>query len=183
MKELGKTKKGVATDVLQLKRHQFKKGRIPWNKGVTGYTVDKSWREDPEKVKKHSEAVSRAKTGKPNLSSRGKNSHFWKGGTSDLRDRIESSYKYREWRKSVFSRDEYICRKCGKGGYIEAHHKKGFAEIISENNIKTPEESLECEELWNISNGETLCLKCHTREGRPNSSVRKMQLDSPYKPI
>jgi len=38
-----------------------------------------------------------------------------------------------------------------------------FGIILKENNIKTFEEALLCEELWNINNGRTLCIKCHKK--------------------
>lgn len=33
--------------------------------------------------------------------------------------------------------------------------------IQEENNIKTLEDAENCEELWNINNGRTLCRNCH----------------------
>lgn len=62
---------------------------------------------------------------------------------------IRSTNKYKEWRKSVFERDNYTCQDCKKRGvYLEAHHIKPFAIY----------EDLRFE----ITNGLTLCKKCHS---------------------
>jgi hypothetical protein len=58
------------------------------------------------------------------------------------------SPKYVEWRSSVFKRDGYTCRICGKcGGYIEAHHIKKKSEYPSL--------------AFSIGNGITLCKLHH----------------------
>jgi len=115
----------------------------------------------------------------------GSNSHKWKGGTSSLRSIIYSSYKTRQWRSDIFTRDSFICQNCGiKNGkdktvYFEAHHIKPFYKILEENNIKTLEEALMCEELWNINNGITLCRVCHeqTKNGRSKKDVEEALKD------
>ena len=91
--------------------------------------------------------------------------HFnWKGGISKLTNIIRNCFKYRRWRSDIFTRDNFTCQECfNRGGNLEAHHIKAFALIIIENNIKTLEEALNCEELWNINNGKTLCEKCHKK--------------------
>ena len=93
----------------------------------------------------------------------------YRDGITILNKRIYHSYKYRQWRSDVFTRNGFICQRCGKKGDIEAHHKKEFSKIISENKIATLEKALNCEELWNINNGITLCKKCHnlTKRGNP----------------
>lgn len=94
---------------------------------------------------------------------RGKNTYHWAGGVSGIRRLIRRSYKYRQWRSDVFTRDDFICQLCGKrGNRIEAdHYPKMFSEILRENKIKTIEDAFNCEELWNINNGRTLCYGCH----------------------
>ena len=77
------------------------------------------------------------------------NSPNWRGGTSSERDIIKNSDEYKNWRSSVFKRDNYTCQCCGdnKGGNLEAHHIENFSEY---------------EELrFDINNGITLCKKCH----------------------
>jgi hypothetical protein len=86
----------------------------------------------------------------------------WKGGITPLQFKIRNSHKYRLWRSDVFTRDNFTCVICNtRGGSLEAHHIKFFSIIIKENNINSLEEALNCEELWNINNGITLCLCCH----------------------
>ena len=88
----------------------------------------------------------------------------WNEGTTQLALKIRRSFEYRLWRSDVFTRDNFICQECcQKGGKLEAHHKKPFALILKLNEIKTFEEAICCEELWNINNGITLCKECHRK--------------------
>lgn len=97
----------------------------------------------------------------------GSKSNLWKGGVSKLTPLIRGSFKYRLWRDDVFTRDSYTCQECGiKSGcgytvYFEAHHIESLSTIREKYNIKTLEEALCCQELWNTNNGITLCLDCH----------------------
>jgi len=94
----------------------------------------------------------------------GLNHPAWKGDKSKgiLRDKIYGSYRYKNWRKLVFERDNYTCQNCRKrGGHIEAHHKKAYSVIMK--NIANYNDAMKCEELWNTDNGETLCRSCHKK--------------------
>ena len=83
----------------------------------------------------------------------GENNPNWKGGIySKLYSFIiiRHSKEYKFWRESVFKRDDYTCQFCGiRGCYLEPHHKKSF--------IDYPELR------FVVSNGITLCKKCHNK--------------------
>lgn len=77
---------------------------------------------------------------------------LWKGGVTSTNKKIRQSHEYKEWRNSVFKRDDYTCVNCGKrGGVINADHIKPF--------------SLFPELGFDLNNGRTLCKDCHTRIG------------------
>jgi len=81
-----------------------------------------------------------------------------------LYKQIRDCVKMHEWRKMVFERDNYTCQGCQKrGGTLNADHIKQFALILKENGVKTLEEAVSCQELWQLSNGRTLCDECHRK--------------------
>ena len=88
----------------------------------------------------------------------GETHHNWKGGITPEVRKIRNSRKYAVWRAAVFEKDDFTCQDCGeRGGKLEAHHIKPFS--------KFPELRLV------VSNGKTLCVKCHKKlpnEGIPN---------------
>ena len=64
------------------------------------------------------------------------------------RDKHGSAFD-REWRTSVFERDNYTCQECGSKQKLQAHHikpYKAFPELRHE-----------------LSNGKTLCKSCHEK--------------------
>lgn len=80
------------------------------------------------------------------IAKRKENNGNWRGGASNKR--ILSTVVYKEWRKSVFERDNYTCVACHKrGGNICADHIKGWTHYP--------------ELRYKLDNGRTLCLKCH----------------------
>lgn len=100
---------------------------------------------------------------------KGENSHVWKGGWLRLVKEIRKCTDSKNWIKKCLLRDNFICQECGrKDCKLEVHHKKSLAKIIQENKIYSYEEALNCAEIWDIDNGETLCYECHnkTRKGR-----------------
>ena len=74
---------------------------------------------------------------------KGKNHPNWKGGKGP-----RDMFKQLKWAREIFIRDNYTCQDCGKrGGDLQAHHIKGFTDYP---NLR-----------WKLSNGTTLCRKCH----------------------
>lgn len=102
----------------------------------------------------------------------GANSPFWQGKT-DLFFRLRRSQRYKDWRKAVFERDNYTCRKCGaragegKRVDLQADHIIPFAFY--------PEMQFE------LHNGRTLCVPCHketpTYGSRANALWKFLGLD------
>jgi len=108
--------------------------------------------------------MSKAQNGKIHLDRRGEKHWNWRGGITPLRDQIRFSLDYKQWKGFCLIRDDFTCQDCKiRGGNLHAHHLKEFALIIKKNNIKTLDDALACEELWDISNGITLCKKCHEK--------------------
>jgi len=82
----------------------------------------------------------------------GDKSPRWKGGFKYHRNE-RVTYEYNTWRKSVYARDRYRCKKCNnKSGvknkvYLEAHHILNWKDYV--------------DKRFDIENGITLCDKCH----------------------
>jgi hypothetical protein len=85
-----------------------------------------------------------------------------KNGLTPFYTLIRHSFEYRQWSSDVFKRDDWTCQKCLKrGGTLHAHHIKEFYLILKENNLKSFDEAIKCSELWDLNNGQTLCVECH----------------------
>jgi len=91
------------------------------------------------------------------------NCHLWRGGKTKLVKQIRESIEYKQWRNSIFKRDNWTCQLCGKSGekLQVDHYPKSFNQILKENAIFTLKEAINCKELWKTDSGRTLCLRCH----------------------
>ena len=140
----------------------FKKGSIPWMKGRHYQTNDS--------LIKYIKENGPWNKGKKCPKSSGKNHSNWQGGLTSVNERIRKSIEYGEWRTGVFIRDNFECVQGGSNEEIEGHHIKAKSIIVNEFLIKNKYETADekfnaimenCKELWDISNGITLCRKCH----------------------
>jgi hypothetical protein len=112
---------------------ESRKGKAPWNKGKTGVQV--AWNK-----------------GKSNEWAKGEKNVNWKGGITPTNKAVRESKEYAEWRRQVFTRDNWICSNCGEHGCrLEADHIKPFCLF--------PELRLD------LDNGRTLCKPCHDKIG------------------
>jgi len=136
------------------------KGQVPWNKGLKDCYSEETKKSISNSQKgKHSSPDTEFKKGQVS-----KEKHpRWNGGSS-ISIQIRGCENYKEWRDSIFKRDDYKCQICKKYGVdLNAHHKKYFSKIIKENNIISLEDAIKCKELWDTSNGITLCKNCHNK--------------------
>lgn len=92
---------------------------------------------------------------------KGEKSHFWKGGITDVNLQIRHSFEYKEWRRTVFERDNYTCTWCDvKGGWNKEQKKK-----INLNADHIKRFALHPELRFSLDNGRTLCEDCHKTAG------------------
>jgi len=78
-------------------------------------------------------------------------------------DRYYYSKKYRDWRNSVFQRDNYTCQICNViGGKLNAHHIYKV--------------SMYPELIFEINNGITLCYNCHFHKVNQHEEEYKIEL-------
>lgn len=82
---------------------------------------------------------------------------LWKGGIRKGRIGFFST-DYKEWRKTVFERDDYTCQICKiRGGILHADHLKRWKDHPNSR--------------YDVNNGRTLCAICH--RGTPTYGNRK----------
>lgn len=98
--------------------------------------------------------ISQTKRKTPSDKARGKNHHSYKDGKVSERRGMRFSAEYKRWRYDVFVRDNFTCQECGddRGGNLNAHHKKSFADYP--------------DLRFDVDNGVTLCEDCHNKKHR-----------------
>jgi 5-methylcytosine-specific restriction endonuclease McrA len=87
------------------------------------------------------------------MGSKGEKHWNWKGGVSNMNQRIRVSAEYRIWREAIFKRDNYTCIWCG------IHSGLGKRVVLNADHIKPF--SIYPELRFAIDNGRTLCVDCH----------------------
>lgn len=104
------------------------------------------------------------------LATRGAKSPVWKGGKlSDsqyMREKLHKMPEHKEWHAAILRRDGYQCVQCGvksNGKNLQVDHIKTVASLIKKYRLRTTEQARECAELWDLSNGQTLCTDCHKK--------------------
>ena len=106
-----------------------------------------SGEKNPFYGKKHTKAT-KLKISNSLYGKTGEKNGNWRGGITPINQALRNSLEYEKWRTNVFERDLYTCQICGTvGEYLHADHIKPFAFY--------PELRFE------ISNGRTLCWRCH----------------------
>lgn len=113
----------------------FKKGNIPKHVIKKGQKLALGHKQTLEHKRKMSE------------SHKGNKNHNWRGGITEVHQLLRKQLEYRVWRKAVFERDDWKCKKCGEFENLRAHHIKNFS--------KYPEL------MFAIDNGITFCEDCH----------------------
>lgn len=74
--------------------------------------------------------------------------HNWKGGITPDHTKDRNSQQTIDWRKAVFSRDDFTCQKCKcRGGRLQSHHIEGFGSNKDKRFL--------------LDNGITMCYGCH----------------------
>lgn len=98
--------------------------------------------------------------GKKRPENSGDKCHLWRGGIYPKHLAERQTLEYKQWRTSVFTRDEFTCQSCKKvGGKLNADHIVPFS----------ANEKLRLD----INNGRTLCVECHRKTDTYGEKAKK----------
>ena len=91
---------------------------------------------------------------------------------------IRKTDELENWKRAVFIRDRFQCQQCGKRNgrkpIIEAHHVVELSTLVKQYGIESVEQAQECAQLWDVSNGQTLCRTCHEKTESYPVNFRKL---------
>jgi len=96
---------------------------------------------------------------------RGNKHYNWKGGVSRINMAIRRMTENRKWMDAVKLRDR-ACLVCGSSDHLESHHITPLSALIERHGITNISQARECESLWDLDNGTTLCVIHHYKEHR-----------------
>lgn len=117
------------------------------NKSIGGFKFN---HENPEVAKQAGKKRLGKNNGNYGKGLPGKLNGNWKGGITSDRGKFMGSDEYKQWRTSIFERDDYTCQECKlRGGTKHPHHILPWCDYP------------ESEYSLNIDNGITLCPDCH----------------------
>lgn len=107
-------------------------------------------KDNPDKVRERAELT------------REENHYNWKGGVTIINQSLRRMTEYIKWQRAVKKRDGY-CMICTSRKELETHHIIPLVVIIDTFNITNRDEARECDKLWDLSNGITMCQECHCK--------------------
>jgi len=141
--------------VMKSNSTSFKKGLVPWNKGIEWSRMSGDNNPNYNGGTKlvtcpicNGEYM-RCRKEQIFCSKKCSIIHSDRGLTTENK-KVRHSKLYSDWRNKIFERDNYTCQMCNEfGGTLNAHHIKSFSEYP---NLR-----------FNINNGITLCYDCHMK--------------------
>jgi len=169
-----KETKGVTKE----NKTSFKKGAIPWCDGTKGEGKVKknkgSFKKGHKMSQETKDKIKETMKNNPKIS--GKNSHMygkkgklsnnWKGGVTPFNKLVRNTFEYKEWRESIYKRDNYTCQNknckfCNnkRGTELHPHHIKLISEFP--------------DLIFDINNGITYCKKFHLKSGLHKKKIKK----------
>ena len=124
--------------------------------------IPKSKLSNEKRSKSHKDWCSRNldKVAQRGLKTRRDKHYKWLGGISKLNIAIRLLTEYRKWQRSIKKRDK-ACIYCNSVLSLESHHLIELRIIIENNQLNNVDDARNCQDLWDINNGITLCKKCH----------------------
>lgn len=141
--------------------------RLPykvWNKGKKGI-MPPPWNKGKKLSLELCRKFSENQRGKKIIATRRNNHWNWKGGISPLRKKVQELEQYKQWRRTIFIRDNWKCIICKKHGgrLVVDHFPISYGEIQKRYYLRSVDDARKCKLLWKISNGRTLCEDCHKK--------------------